>query len=103
MIPIYDAIEFKSLMEGGRTSPWLILANVHGQAQAFVMKLYKIGYMMGHDIVMKELMAFELARAFEIGTPESAIINITPQFIKTLKPSQLKQLRESGDNPKFAT
>lgn len=102
MIPIYEAIEFVRIMDGGSTSPWLVLVDVNGTSIPYVMKLYRRRHQM-HDIVMKEILAATLSTQFEIGETEIAMIKLTRRFVRTLAEPQLRQLTESGYKTKFAT
>ena len=103
MIPIYQAIEFKGEMKGGSTRPWLVTVLKDQQPVPYVAKLYTEINNEQNSTVFKECVCSYLAKEFDLDTPEPALIDFTPAFIKTLPDRYREILQQKDSRLKFAT
>lgn len=103
-IPTYHAISFLGELPGGSTRPWAILAvGENGEPQKFAVKLFREYHLRQYPAVANEVFGSVLAAAFDLGTPATALITFSAEFLSTLGPEQLEQLRTVPDTPKFGT
>lgn len=104
MLPVYDAIEFVKLMDGGSTRPWLINVLVAGKPESYVVKLYTEKNNDENNTVLKECICSTLATKFDIDTPSPALINFTPEFINEGLSKEIRdELFNKDTRLKFAT
>jgi len=103
MIPTYDAIEFKGLMQGGSTRPWQVTILENEVPVSYVVKLYDQVNNEQNCTVFKECVCSRLAREFDLETPDAALINFTPAFIASLPASLQAILPQKDPRLKFAT
>lgn len=103
MIPIYEAIEFKGLMQGGSTRPWQVMVLENGVPESYVVKLYDEVNNEQNCTVFKECICSRLAREFDLETPDAALIDFTPAFIANLPDPFRNVLRQKDPRLKFAT
>jgi hypothetical protein len=103
MIPIYQAIEFKSVMEGGSTRPWQVTVLKNGMPTSYVVKLYSEKDNEQNCTVFKECVCSSLAKEFDLQTPEPALVDFTPDFIETLPDDLRSILTRKDPRLKFAT
>jgi hypothetical protein len=90
MLPIYQAINFKTILEGGSTKPWLVLVSKNQLPERFVVKLYKSEYVTRHFTIAKDVYSSVLASEFGIRTPLPALIELNNIFKEKL-PIKVKQ------------
>lgn len=103
MIPVFDAIEFIKVMDGGSTRPWQVNVIEDGVPVSYVVKLYTAANNEQNCTVLKECICSNLAKQFDIETPDIALINFTPDFVSSL-PQELQDTLSSKDQRlKFAT
>lgn len=102
MIPLYDAIEFIKVMEGGSTRPWQVTVNQNGEPVPYVVKLYPLPHN-ENCTVLKECICSLLAPQFDLETPEIALINFSQPFLDGLKPELRQVLKTRDPRIKFAS
>ncbi|MES2108366.1 MAG: HipA family kinase [Bacteroidota bacterium] len=76
MLNRYEAISFQGIITGGKTQPWLVLANVNGNAKPYIIKLFNQEMDYEGESVGREVMGNMLARQFNLDVPEFALIDI---------------------------
>jgi hypothetical protein len=103
MIPVYQAIEFKDEMIGGSTRPWQVIVLKNGVPASYVVKLYTEKDNEQNYTVFKECVCSRLAKEFDLQTPDTALIDFTPQFIETLPDKFQEVLKLKDSRLKFAT
>jgi hypothetical protein len=82
LLPVYPAISFQSVLSGGRTKPWLILADTgNGIPVPYVMKIFKTHNLEARDHVTAEVVGNILATAFDLPVPRAAFIEIDEYFL----------------------
>ncbi|WP_291728160.1 HipA family kinase [Bernardetia sp.] len=93
-IPIYEAIEFKKvLQEGGSTKPWLVEVSVSDSTETYVVKVFKKDTLNQYPAVANEVFANILAKELGLSVPPMALVNFSDTFITTLS-NQEKELIE---------
>jgi hypothetical protein len=92
-------------MTGGRTKPWLILAETDNYGiQPYVMKLFDTINLEARDHVTAEVLGHVLAGEFDFNVPEAAFIEIGEDFLATINDDELLSTIEHKDTRlKFAT
>ena len=104
MLPIYEAVSFQRVMSGGRTNPWLILANVNGQEKPYVVKLFNEIENDRRELVCKEVLGNALASEFGLIAPKAALIEMDSYFESTINDHNAFFSYEFADQrTKFAT
>ena len=103
MLPIYEAIGFEKVMEGGSTRPWLVNVLEGHKAIPYVVKLYTEKYNEENNSVLKEIICSNLANQFEIETPSPALIRFSEDFISTLPETLQTELNRKDQRLKFGT
>lgn len=99
MLPVYQAISFQRIMEkGGRTNPWLILADNGIEVKPFVMKLFSTEQIQTKDSVCGEVIGNVLARQLDLPVPEAALIKTSPSFRMTINDQAAIQAYDQKDN-----
>ena len=89
-------------MEGGSTKPWLVEVETQQGFEPFVLKMYNHDHLKSAQ-VLKELLVASLIPQFDLKTPDCALINISNDLVENLEDKQVQQLRNTDNNPKFAT
>lgn len=104
LLPIYQAISFQNTLAGGRTKPWLILADTgQGAPVPFVMKIFEPRKLEARDHVTAEIISNILARQFDLAVPGAAFIEIDEYFLATINDPEAYRALEQADNRlKFA-
>lgn len=103
MLPVYQAIEFKGVMEGGSTRPWQVTVLENGVPAGYVVKLYSEANNEQNYTVFKECVCSCLANEFDLQTPDPALIEFTPEFIQSLPVIYRQDLVQKDARIKFAT
>lgn len=104
MLKVYKAKRLKQVLAlGGRTKPWLIEAELNGETETFVMKLFTTPQIDIQNSVCAEVLGNVLAKEFGLPVPEAVFIEITDEFKLTLG-DKLPLLDLVDERPyKFAT
>ena len=103
MIPIYQAIEFKGEMQGGTTRPWQVTVLRDNEPASYIVKLYSEQYNEQNCTVLKECICSRLAKEFDLYSPDCALIDFTPDFIRSLPIEYRQSLQRKDQRLKFAT
>jgi hypothetical protein len=105
MLPIHKAISFVAVLEkGGRTKPWLVLVHTGEQVEPFVVKLFDSEEIAVRDSVVNEVMGNVLAREFQLPVPQAALIEMGPDFIRTIpEPRLVTHLANFDHRVKFGS
>jgi len=97
-LPIYEAISFQQVMQGGRTNPWLVLVNENGQERPYVVKLFSEIENNRRGSIGNEILGNVLAQEFNLATPKAALIDVdNPDFIRTIKDENAYHIYEHAD------
>lgn len=97
MLPVYKALSFQKVLDGGSTRPWLVLVTVDGKPEPYVVKLFKKKHVDEAYAVAKEVYCSILANQFGLTTPKPALIEFSSSFIAAL-PIELKNELSLKDN-----
>lgn len=97
MLPIYKALSFDKILEGGSTHPWLVVVRAGDSLTPYVVKLYKKKDIDKTFSVAKDVFCSILAKQFELDTPDSALIEFTDSFIRGL-PIEIKAELDKKDS-----
>lgn len=89
IIPKFEAIGFIKILEGGTTKPWLVNIYNNNSIESYVVKLYTNKHNLDNNSLIKEIISSELAKSFDIQTPDYALINFSDSFISIL-PSDIQ-------------
>ncbi len=101
MLPIYKAISFDKVLDGGSTRPWLVVVRAGDALTPYVVKLYKKQHVDQSFSVAKDVFCSILAKEFELETPEAALIEFSDAFIKGLPPEIRAELVAKDKRIKF--
>ena len=98
MLPIYQAISFNRVItKGGRTEPWVILVNAENSIKPYVVKIFKTDCINIRDSVANEVLGNILAKEFNLPVPNAALIDLSDDFINTIKDQNLLEILEDND------
>lgn len=98
MLPIYKAISFnKVITKGGRTEPWVILVNAENSIRPYVVKIFKTDLINIRDSVANEVLGNILAKEFNLPVSNAALIDLSDDFINTIKDPKLLGILENND------
>ena len=98
MLPVYQAISFQQVItEGGRTRPWIVLVDTGQGLAPYVVKLFTTEEIGRRDSVANEVLGHVLARAFDLPTPDAALIDFTDAFVASLTDFELLEVLHGRD------
>ena len=102
LITVYEAISFERKLQGGTTSPWIVIVEDRHQVVPFVVKLYTKPQ---HTYSPKlcEVICSALAPHFGLDVPPYGFVNFDPSFIHELNNEQKEQLKRKDSRINFAT
>ena len=103
MVPIVEAQTFIKVMEGGTTLPWLVICQSDTGPKPYVVKLYKVNFTEQNEVIFRELVCSHLADQFDLATPETVLVQMSPEFLNTLPTQQLVQYRQTTEGLKLGT
>lgn len=85
MIKVYKALSFQGIINGGKTSPWLVLVNAEGTVKPFVVKLFDREKHFEGDALSREVIGNVLAKQFGLDVPQCALIDMEdPAFASSI-------------------
>lgn len=105
MVPIYEALQFVSVIQeqSGHTKPWVVLVNTPAGLKPYVVKLYDTTQVDEQHRVCKEIISNLLASEFDLKVPQCALIEIPPDFVISQTTEVQQQLDNADPRLKFAT
>lgn len=102
LLPVYEAISFEERIEkGGSTYPWIVNVQTEAGIQPYIVKLFTSRHIQQYNPVVKEVLASALASAFDLLSPEPALVNFSRDFIKRLPIERKEELKGKDQRTKF--
>ncbi|MCX2477977.1 hypothetical protein OQY15_02675 [Pedobacter sp. MC2016-15] len=101
-------IRFDGKLKGGSTKPWSVSCIDEGDPDLklfpCVVKLFTPNNIAQSCHIAKEFICSELAREFDLDTPESYVIDLSDEdFVDTLTPKDLKELQSKHQGATFCS
>lgn len=103
---VYQAIGVhQELKLGGSTQPWVVWVKEEGQAEPilFVVKLFQQKDLDQYYPVAKEAFGMELAREFDLHTPDWGLVFFGEELLETLSEEHLAIWKNKAPGLKFGT
>lgn len=101
-------IRFDGKLKGGSTKPWNVTC-IDEKSDDITMipcvvKLFTPGNIIQSCHIAKEFICSELAREFDLDTPESYVVDLNnPEFLKTLSKSEFGELKMKHQGATFCS
>jgi hypothetical protein len=104
MLPVYSAVSInKILQSGGRTKPWLIMAQKDSEIRPFVVKLFPAAQVDRYPVEAEVLGNILAKETFNFMVPDAALIDFPPEFIRDLSDENKIILESKDERIKFGT
>lgn len=99
LLPVFPALHFVERLKGGSTHPWVVLVlGASGKPEKYVVKPFRPSLQPTIAQTANEVLAAQLASAFDLVRPEPALIEFTPTFRSTLAPAERQQIQGAENN-----
>jgi len=101
-------IRFDGKLKGGSTKPWSVTCIDENSNDLImipcVVKLFTPNHIAQSCHIAKEFIGSELAREFDLDTPESYLVNLTdPKFLSTLLKEDVEELKTKHQGTTFCS